>query len=233
MKTQNKNPYSGHRYPSEIISHTVWLYYRFTLSLRDIEEILAYRGIKVTYEAIRQWGLKFGELYAKNLRKKHGKKSDRWFLDEVFIKIDGKLHYLWRAVDQDGDVIDILVQKRKDKQAAKRFFKKLLKSQESTPFEIMTDKLKSYGAAKKEIMPSVTHIQDQYANNRAENSHERTRQQERQMRRFKSHKHAQRFLAVHGQVNNLFNLSRHLMKAKHYKIFRDCAFSDWSEISCV
>ena len=130
-------------------------------------------------------------------------------------------------------MIDILVQKRKDKQAAKRFFKKLLKSQESTPFEMMTDKLKSYGAAKKEIMPSVTHIQDQYANNRAENSHERTRQQERQMRRFKSHKHAQRFLAIHGQVNNLFNLSRHLMKAKHYKIFRDRAFSDWSEISCA
>jgi len=128
MKTQNKNPYSGHRYPAEIISHTVWLYYRFTLSF---EEILAYRGINVTYEAIRQWCLKFGEIYAKNLRKKHGKKSDRWFLDEVFIKIDGKLHYLWRAVDQDGDVIDILVQKRKDKQAAKRFFKKLLKSQES------------------------------------------------------------------------------------------------------
>lgn len=156
----------------------VWLYHRFTLSFRDIEDILAYRGIKVTYESIRQWCLKFGKVYARKLRKKHGKKNDIWHLDEVFITIRGQLHYLWRAVDQDGEVIDILVQKRKDKRAALRFFKKLLKQQGRTPFELVTDKLKSYGAAKNEIMPSVTHIQDRYSNNRAENSHQRTRQQE-------------------------------------------------------
>jgi len=141
------------------------------------------------------------------------------------------LHYLWRAVDQDGDIIDILVQKRKDKRAALRFFKKLLKKQERIPFELMTDKLKSYGSAKKELMPSVTHIQDRYANNRAENSHQRTRQQERQMRNFKSHKQSQVFLSIHGQVNNLFNLGRHLMRAENFRIFRERALNEWTVIS--
>jgi len=228
-----KNIYSGHRYPKEIISHVVWLYHRFTLSFRDIEDILAYRGIQVSYEAIRQWCLKFGKLYARKLRNKHGIKSDRWFLDEVFLTINGRLHYLWRAVDQDGEVIDILVQKRKDKRAALRFFKKLLKKQGRVPFELMTDKLRSYGSAKKEVMPSVTHIQERYSNNRAENSHQRTRQQERQMRGFKSHKQAQLFLSVHDQVNNLFNLGRHLMRAKYYRDFRDRALNEWTEISCA
>jgi putative transposase len=229
MKT--KSIYSGHRYPKEIISHVVWLYHRFTLSFRDIEDILAYRGIQVSYESIRQWCLKFGKLYARKLRKRHGKKSDTWFLDEVFITIRGQLHYLWRAVDQDGEVIDILVQKHKDKRAALRFFKKLLKKQERVPFELITDKLKSYGAAKKELMPSVTHIQDRYANNRAENSHQRTRQQEHQMRRFKSHKQAQFFLSIHGQVNNVFNLGRHLMSAKNHRIFRERSLNEWTVIS--
>jgi len=228
-----KNSYSGHRYPKEIISHVVWLYHRFTLSFRDIEDILAYRGIQVSYETIRQWCLKFGKLYARKLRNKHGIKSDRWFLDEVFLTINGRLHYLWRAVDQDGEVIDILVQKRKDKRAALIFFKKLLKKQGRVPFELMTDKLKSYGSAKEESMPSVTHIQAHYSNNRAENSHQRTRQQERQMRGFKSHKQAQLFLSVHGQANNLFNLGRHLMRAKNYRMFRERAFNEWAVISCA
>ena len=147
----------------------------------------------MSYESIRQWCLKFGRLYARKLRKKHGRKSDTWFLNEVFITIRGQLHYLWRAVDQDGEVIDILVQKRKDKKAGKRFFKKLLKKQGKVPYELITDKLRSYGAAKNELMPSVTHIQDRYANNRAENSHQRTRQQERQIRSFKSQKQASSF----------------------------------------
>ncbi|NOQ80434.1 MAG: IS6 family transposase [Gammaproteobacteria bacterium] len=232
MKPKN-NLYSGHRYPKDIISHVVWLYHRFTLSYRDIEDILAYRGIQVTYESICQWCLKFGKTYAKKLRNQYGKKSDCWFLDEVFIKIRGKMHYLWRAVDQDGDVIDILVQKRKDKKAAQRFFKKLLKAQERTPYKLMTDKLKSYGLAKEELMPSVTHIQARYSNNREENSHQRTRQQERQMRGFKSHKQAQLFLSVHGQINNLFNLGRHLMRAENYRFFRFRAFNEWSEMTCA
>ena len=167
------------------------------------------------------------------IRNKHVQKGDRWFLDEVFLTVRGKLHYLWRAVDQDGDVIDILVQKRKDKKAAQRFFKKLLKAQERTPYKLMTDKLKSYGSAKDELMPSVTHIQARYSNNRAENSHQRTRQQERQMRGFKSHKQAQLFLSVHGQVNNLFNLGRHLMRAENYRFFCFRVFNEWSEMTCA
>ena len=189
-----KTIYSDHRYPKEIISHVVWLYHRFTLSFRDIEDILAYRGIPVSYESIRQWCIKFGKAYARKLRNRHGKKSDCWYMDEVFITIRGKLHYLWRVVDQDDEMIDILVQKLKDKRSALKFFKKLLKQQGRTPFELVTDKLKSYGAAKNEIMPSVTHIQERYANNRAVNSHQRTRQQERKMRQFKSHKQTHLFL---------------------------------------
>jgi len=156
-----------------------------------------------------------------------------WYLDEVFIKINGVLHYLWRAVDQDGDEIDILVQKRKDKKAAIRFFKKLLKSQQASPIKIVTDKLRSYCSAKRVIMPSVDHSTEQYENNHCELSHQPTRQQERQMRRFKSQGHAQRFLSCHGIVNNLFMLGRHLMKAKNYKILRDRAFNEWDRASCI
>ena len=176
--------------PAEIISHTVWLYHRFTLSFRDIEDILGERVIIVSYETVRQWCLKFGLDYAKKLRKRQGRLGDTWYMDEVFIKINGKRQYLWRAVDQDGDVVDILIQSRRDKRAALRFFRKMLKCQ-CTPRKIVTDKLRSYDAARKEVMPSVIHDQDRYANNRAEGSHQLTRQQERQMRRFKSPVQAQ------------------------------------------
>ncbi len=156
------NPYSGYRYPGEIISHAVWLYFRFALSYRDVEEILAARGIVVTYEAVRQWCLKFGQGYANKIRHRQGKLGDTWFLDEVFIKIQGELHYLWRAVDQDGDVLEILVQKHCDKRAAKRFLRKLLKGMRYSPRVIVTDKLRSYGAAKKEIIPDVVHRQGKW-----------------------------------------------------------------------
>ena len=168
------NPYSGYRYPAEIISHAVWLYFRFTLSFRDVEEILAARGVVVTYEAVRQWCLKFGQDYANKIRHRQGKDGDTWFLDEVFIKIQGELLYLWRAVDQDGDVLDILVQKHRDRRAAKRFFRKLLKGMRYSPRVIVTDKLRSYGAAKREIMPDVMHRQGKWENNRAEVSHQPT-----------------------------------------------------------
>jgi putative transposase len=153
--------------------------------------------------------------------------GDNWYLDEVFIEIQGKLHYLWRAVDQDGDKINILVQKRRNKQAAKRFLRKLLMRQCASPRRMITDKLKSYSAAQREVMPLVTHSTEQYQNNRSEVSHEPTRQRERQMRRFKSMKHAQRFLSVHGVVNNLFRLGRHLLRACHYRMFRTKAFCEW------
>ncbi len=154
-------------------------------------------------------------------------------MDEVFIKINGAQHYLWRTVDQDGDELDILVQKRRDRRAAKRFFKKLLKGQQVKPLKMVTDKLKSYSAAKREVMPSVEHSTQQYENNRCELSHQPTRQQERQMGRFKSQGHAQRFLTGHGIVNNLFRLGRHVMKAKNYRILRDRSFLEWDRASCV
>lgn len=232
MKT-TPNPYSGYRYPAEIISHAVWIYFRFALSYRDVKEILAARGIVVTYETIRQWCLKFGQQYANKLRHRRGNLGDTWYMDEVFVTINGERHYLWRAVDQDGNVLDILVQKHRDRKAAKRFFRKLLKGMRYAPRAIVTDKLRSYGAAKKEIMPGVIHWHDKSENNRAENSHQPTRQRERQMRRFKSPGHAQRFLSAHGPINNLFRVGRHLVKATHYRWFRDQAFDIWSEVTCA
>ena len=178
--------YRGHRFPPEIITHAVWLYHRFCLSLRDVEDLLAERGIVVSYETIRQWCRKFGTEYARKLKRRGGRLGDTWFLDELFVTIQGKRQYLWRAVDQDGDVIDILVQPRRDRKAAERFFRKLLKGQGAEPVLLVTDKLRSYGAAHRTTMPSVRHDTSQYANNRAEVSHQPTRQRERQMRRFKS-----------------------------------------------
>jgi putative transposase len=227
MKT-NTNGYGGYRFPREIISHSVWLYHRFALSFRDIEELLAERGVFVTYETVRQWCMKFGSEYARNLRRRQGRKGDIWHLDEVFVKIGGELHYLWRAVDQDGDVIDILVQKHRNARAAKRFFRKLLKGQGSEPWRLVTDKLRSYSAAHSEVIPSVAHDTGQYANNRAEVSHQPTRQRERLMRRFKSVGQAQRFLAVHGVVQNLFRLGRHLLRSADYRLLRARSFKEWS-----
>ena len=178
--------YHGYRLPRTIISHAVCLYHRFCLSLRDVEDLLAERGIAVSYESIRQWCNRFGPEYAQKLKKRQGRLGDTWYLDEVFIKIRGELHYLWRAIDQEGDTIDILVQKRSNKAAAKRFLRKLLKGQNEPPWRVITDKLKSYSAAHWEVLPLVPHSTAQYENNRAEVSHEPTRQRERQMRRFKS-----------------------------------------------
>src|SRR5467141_1459870 len=190
--------YHRHRFPAEIISHCVWLYFRFALSFRDVEEMLGMRGVSLSYETVREWCLKFGQTYANCLRSSSPRPGDRWHLDEVFLKINGRLHYLWRAVDQDGDVLDILVQSRRDKKAAKKFFRKLLKQLRYVPSLIITDKLKSYRAAKAEVMPSVEHLQEKYQNNRAENSPEPTRLREKVMRRFKSAGHAQRFLSTFG-----------------------------------
>lgn len=223
--------YKGHRFPPEIISHAVWLYHCFTLSFRDVEDLLAERGIVVSYEAIRFWCLKFGPEYARTLRKKQGRLGDIWHVDEVFVKIHGHQMYLWRAVDQDGDVLDILVTKRRNKRAAKRFFRKVLKGQGSPPWQLITDRLTSYPAAHRDVFPSVEHRTGQYENNRAEVSHQHTREKERQMRRFKSHQQAQRFLTVQGQVQNLFRVGRHHLKAVHHRLLRDRAFRGWREVT--
>lgn len=180
----NKSSYHGYRFPAEIVSHAVLIYHRFCLILRDVEDLLAERGIEVTYESIRQWSNRFGPEYAHKLKKQRGHLGDTWYLDEVFIRIRGEHAYLWREVNQDGDTIDILVQKRRNKRAAKTFFRKLLKGQSVSPRRMVTDKLKSYLAAHREIMPAVVHCTDQYANNRAEVSHQPTRQRERAMLRY-------------------------------------------------
>jgi putative transposase len=222
------NRYHGYRFPPEIISHGVWLYHRFSLSFRDVEELLAKRGVMVTYETIRQWCRKFGPEYARKLRHRQGRLGDIWHLDEVFVKIGGERHYLWRAVDQDGDVIEILVQRYRNAGAAKRFFRKLLKGQGNTPWKLVRDKLRSYSAAHRSLMPSVAHDTKRYENNRAEVSHQPTRQRERQMRRFKSAGQAQRFLSVHGVILNLFRLGRHQLRSENYRLLRARSFKDWS-----
>ncbi len=231
--TSQPSSYRGYRFPSDIISHAVWLYYRFSVSFRDVEDLLAERGVTVTYEAIRQWCRKFGLDYARRLRHRRGRQGDTWYLDELFLQIQGRRQYLWRAVDEDGDVLDILVQSRRDRRAALRFFRKLLKGQGCVPRRLVTDKLRSYPAACRTVMPSAVHCTDQYANNRAEVSHQPTRQRERQMRRFKSAAHAQRFLSVHGPVQNLFRVGRHLLRAVHHRLLRTRAFGVWREVTCV
>ncbi len=219
--------YKHHRFPPEIIQHAVWLYYRFNLSGRDIEDLLAERGIAVSYESIRLWCVKFGSKYAKRLRRRHQGYGDTFFIDEVFVKIQGKQHYLWRAVDQDGEVVDVFLQARRDGRTATRFFKRLLKAHGGEPRKIVTDKLRSYGVAHRDLIPDTIHDTSQYANNRAELSHQPTRVRERGMRRFKSTHQAQRFLGAHAAVYNLFNLGRNLVLAKHYRSLRQRAFASW------
>ncbi len=225
--------YRGYRFPPAIISHAVWLYHRFGLSFRDVEDLLAERGVSVTDESIRQWCLTFGLDYARRLRRRRDRMGDTWHLDEVFVKIQGRQQYLWRAVDEDGDVIDILVQSRRHRRAAIRFFRKLLKGPGCVPRRLVTDKLLSYPAACRTVMPSVVHCTDRYANNRAEVSHQPTRERERQMRRFKSAAHAQRFLAVHGVVQNLFRVGRHLLRSAHHRLLRRRAFQVWNAATCA
>ena len=222
------NTYKRHRFPPDIISYAVWLYYRFNLSHRDIEDLLAERGITVTRESIRLWCIKFGAIYARRLKRKHRGYGDTFYIDEVFVKINGNQHYLWRAVDQDGEVVDVYLQAKRDGASAKPFFKRLLRSHGGEPRKIVTDKLRSYGVAHRELIPETIHSTEHYENNRAEQSHEATRVRERGMRRFKSVSQARIFLSAHAVVYNLFNLGRHMIRAQHYRDLRISAFADWS-----
>jgi putative transposase len=225
--------YPGYRFPAEIIDHAVWLYHVFGLSLRDVELILAERGIGVTHESIRQWCLRFGAEFARRLRRRRPKPGDTWHLDEVYLRINGVLHCLWRAVDQHGVVLDILVQGRRNATAAKRFFKRLLTGLRYKPRRIVTDGLRSYGVARREVLPEVKHRTSRYLNNRAENSHRPTRRRERQMQRFKSPEQAQRFLSAHAMIYGHFRPRRHLMTAAQYRRARAEAFRVWREETCV
>ena len=225
--------YPGFRFPVVVIQHAVWLYHLFSLSLRDVELILAERGILVTHESIRRWVLRFGSDFAGGLRKRRPKPGDTWHLDEVFLRIGGDLRYLWRAVDQHGVVLDLLVQGRRNANAAKRFFKRLLVGLKYKPKRLVTDGLRSYGVAHREVMPDVRHRASRYLNNRAENSHRPTRRRERQMQRFKSPAQAQRFFSAQTMIYGHFRPRRHLMTAAQYRRGRAKAFRIWREETCV
>ncbi len=225
--------YAGFRFPAEVISHAVWLYFRFPLSLRMVDELLAARGIFVSHETVRQWARKFGQVFANQIRRRLPRAGDKWHMDGVVITISRVRRWLWRAVDQTGRVLDILVQSRRDTRAAKRLMRKLLKRQCRAPRVMITDKLASYGAARGEGMPSVEHRRHKGLNNRAENSHRPTRRRERQMKRFKSPGQAQRFLSAHDGISNLFHLRRHQVPAAQYRAARTQAFQVWAEVTGV
>jgi putative transposase len=225
--------YPGYRFPAEIIGHAVWLYHLFSLSLRDVELILAERGVTVSYKSIPQWCQRFGAEFARKLRRRRPKPGDVWHVDEVYLRINGVLHYLWRAVDQHGVVLDILVQERRNATAAKRFFKRLLAGLKYKPRKIVTNGLRSYGVARREVLPDVRHRTSRYLNNRVENSHRPTRRRERQMQRFKSPRQAQRFLSSHAMTYGHFRPRQHLMSAAQYRRARAKAFQIWQQETCV
>ncbi|MFD0229848.1 IS6 family transposase [Streptomyces hirsutus] len=223
--------YKGHRYPAEVISHCVWLYFRFPLSFREVEELLLERGVIVSHETVRRWCVKFGQQYANGLRRRQPQPGDKWHLDEVFIKINGKQKYLWRAVDQDGMVLDILVQSRRGTAAARRFFRTLLTKTGEVPRVIVTDKLRSYGVAHREVMPSVEHRSHKGLNNRAENSHQPTRQRERAMKGFRSVGAAQRFLSAFSGISPHFRPRRHLMTGTQHRAEMTVRFAIWNQVT--
>ncbi|MFE7431057.1 IS6 family transposase [Streptomyces sp. NPDC057545] len=223
--------YKGHRYPVEVISHCVWLYFRFPLSYREVEELMLQRGVIVSYETVRRWCAKFGQAYADGLRRRRPRPGDKWHLDEVFIKINGVRRYLWRAVDQDGNVLDVLVQSRRDTKAAKRFMAKLMKKQCRVPRVLVTDKLRSYGAAHRKLMPSVEHRAHKGLNNRAENSHQPTRQRERAMKGFRSVGAAQRFLSAFGSISPHFRPRRNLRTAAEHRLEMTIRFTVWDHVT--
>ena len=231
--TPEPKSYDRHRFPTEIISHAVWLYHVVSLSLRDVELILAERGVVVTHESIRAWCKKFGAEFAKRLRRRRPRPGDTWHLDEVFIRLNGVLHYLWRAVDQHGVVLDILVQEKRDGAAAKRFFRRLLKGLQYKPKRLITDGLRSYGVARRALLPKVKHRTSRYLNNRAENSHQPTRRRERQMQKFKSSGQAQDFLSAHAMIYGHFRPRRHRLSAVDHRRARAKAFRIWRQETSV
>ncbi|WP_095973405.1 IS6 family transposase [Rhodococcus erythropolis] len=223
--------YKGYRFPREIISHCVWLYYRFTLSFREIELLMAERGVEVTYETIRAWCARFGPEYACRLRQRAPSPGDKWHLDEVFIKVGGVQKYLWRAVGQHGNVLDILIQGKRDGKAATRFFRTLLKKQGYRPRVLITDKLPSYQVAHRTTMSTVEHRQNKYLNNRCENSHQPTRQRERAMKGFRTVGSAQRFLAPFSRISPHFRPPRHRMTATNYRTELSTRFQVWDQVT--
>ncbi len=230
--------YPGYRFPKDIIAYALRLYHRFTLSLRDVQEILFERGIIVSHETLPQWGKKVGPEYANKIRRREPRRGDTWHLDEMAIKLGGKTQWLWRAVDHDGFVLDMLLQEHRDTEAAKAFFEKLLDGLAYVPKMIVTDKLRSYAAALRELpeFKGVEHVLVRAAarqNNLIEQSHRSTCEQERQQRCFCSPPGAQRFLSIHARVSNLFRLTRHRLSANEHRRQLHKAFGVWAEGSGV
>jgi putative transposase len=228
-----KISYRGYRFPPEIIHQAIWLYLRFTLSLRDVEDLLAERGIIVSYETVRRWVNHFGPMIAADLRKRRPKPHTTWHLDEVYLKIAGRMVYLWRAVDAEGEVLDVLVQSRRNKRAALKLMRKLLKKYGFVPDKLVTDDLKSYAAAASDLGITRRHERGRWRNNRAENSHQPTRRREYKMQGFKCPGSAQRFLSTHAATYNTFNVQRHLISAKTHRAFRAAAMNMWHEAVAV
>ena len=222
-----KISYAGYRFPPEIIHQAIWLYLRFTLSFRDVEDLLAERGLAVSYETVRRWVNHFGPMIAADLRKRRQKPHTTWHLDEVYLKIDGRMVYLWRAVDAEGEVLDVLVQSKRNKHAALKLMRKLLKKYAFVPERLITDDLRSYSAAVHVLGIEHCHQRGRWRNNRAENSHQPTRRRERKMQRFKSPGSAQKFLSTHAAVYNTFNVQRHLTSAQTHRTLRAAAMDTW------
>src|SRR5215203_3977124 len=218
--------YRRHRFPPPVIQHAIWLYLRFTLSYRDVEELLAERGLEVSYETVRRWVLKFGPAFARNLRRLRPRPSTQWHLDEMAVVIGGKRLWLWRAVDSEGEVLDMLVQPRRDRAAALRLMRKILRKQGYAPTVLVTDRLAWYACARRQLGIRARHEQGLRKNNRAENSHQAVRRRERKMQRFKSAGSAQRFLSAHSAVHNTYNVQRHLISRRVLRRLRAEAASN-------
>ncbi|RVQ66398.1 IS6 family transposase [Croceicoccus ponticola] len=226
--------FKRHRFPPDVIRLGVWLYYRFTLSLRDVEDLLAERGIDLCYETVRCWANKFGPAIAANIRRKRGRADCVWHLDEMVVRINGQRMYMWRAVDKEGEVLDVLVQKRRNKEAALKLLRKLLKKQGAVPEAIVTDGLKSYPAALKVLGCVDRHRPGRLRdNNRVENSHLPVRRRERKMQRFKSQGQAQRFVSTHSAIYNIFNTQRHLISRNTMRNSRSAAMAEWNAASAA
>lgn len=234
---EHPNPDRGHRFPAEVIAHAVRLHLRFALSYRGVEELLTERGIQVSYETIRRWVAKFGARYAAELRRREARRGRTWHLDEMAVRTGGRLHWLWRAVDEHGHTLDVLLQEHRDTAAAERFFGRLLVVAGGIPpAQITTDKLGSYAAALAQLpeLGSVEHLQVRSAlrcNNRVEQAHEPTRLRERVMRRFKSAASAQRFLDAFGRVGNLLRPRRHRLTAAAYRATMRERAATWHEVA--
>ena len=228
-----KISHAGYRFPGEVIHQAIWLYLRFALSLRDVEDLLAERGVAVSCETVRRWVNHSGPMIAANLRKRRLKPHTTWRLDEVYLKIDGRMVYLWRAVDAEGEVLDVLVQSKRHKHAALKLMRKLLKKYAFVPERLVTDDLRSYSAAVRDLGIERRHERGRWKNNRAENSHQPTRQRERKMQRFKSDGSAQKFLSSHAAVYNTFNLQRHLTSGQAHRVLRAEAMDTWRTVAAI